>query len=63
MSKITQTKLARAITRVGVSKSGKRKVTRIVGYKPAQSRDLIKCKGCGRAKLLSVGQLWVCKHK
>ena len=61
MTKITQTKLARAITRLGHDSKGK-KVPRIVGYEHAQKREKMTCK-CGRSKLLSVGQIWVCKHK
>lgn len=63
MSKITQTKLARAKWRDGVSKDYKRTAKRITGYAPAQAREWLKCQGCDRKKLLSVGQIWKCNHK
>ena len=31
-------------------------------YYPPQKRESVACK-CGRSKLLSVGQIWICKHK
>ncbi len=73
MSKITTTKLARADWRAGRSKARQIKdskgnltkqipVQRIVGFKPPQARDLVKCEGCGREKYLSVGQIWKCRH-
>lgn len=30
---------------------------------PPQERELVKCPSCNREKLLSVGQIWNCKHK
>lgn len=67
MTQITQTKLNRAIFQQTINPlNGKIENTKkILGFRPAQPRDIVTCKakGCGRQKLLSVGQIWVCHHK
>lgn len=62
MTAITKTRLARAIWRDGAKNSQGRVIPRIVGYHPPQPRSKVYCK-CGRFKLLSVGQIYICHHK
>lgn len=58
MTKITTTKLERAIWRRKFKFDRK-----ILGFKEAIPKHEVKCDSCGRTKLMSVGQIQKCFHR